>query len=152
MRGRPLLEVVVKVLRLTVVAVVAGCLSRVGVYPDSLNSLGFLRVAVNRGKDRVHSYVAGGYLKRERHLSSKRLQDVLHLSPEHRIMCPGHADVGDICRALRENPLVGGRDVRMSPKAETYPSVEIVAHCDFLAGGLCVDIDYYDLSFLSELG
>ena len=145
------LEVVVEVFGFAVVAVVCFGVGGFGVDPDSLDPLGLFGVAVDGDQDAVQSHVTRGDLEWERHLRSERFQDVLDAPAEDGIVRAGHADIGDICGAVGQNPLVGGNDVGVRAETETDPAVEVIAHCDFLAGRLGVEIDDYDLGVLLDL-
>jgi len=146
------LEVVIKVFGLAVVAVVDSRVFGICVDSDALDSLGLFRVAVHCNEDSVHFDIAGCYLERKRHLRPERLQDALDAATEHRIMGAGHADIGDIRGAFGQNPLVGGCDVGMRAETQARPAVEMIAHSDFFAGRLGVEIDDYNVGLLLELG
>ncbi len=66
-------------------------------------------------------------------------------------MGPGHADIGDICSTLGQNPLVGSSDMSMRAETQTHPAIEMIAHGDFFAGRLGVEIDDYDVGLLFDL-
>ncbi len=53
----------------------------------------------------------------------------------------GHPDVRDVGRPAREDPRVGGRDVRVRPDDGGDAAVQVPAHRDLLARGLGVHVD-----------
>ena len=61
------------------------------------------------------------------------LQDRFLLDPDHGIIRPGHPDIGDVSRALRQNRFVGGRDVRVRANHRRYAPVQIPAQGQFLS-------------------
>ena len=70
-----------------------------------------------------------------------RLQRLVLLHADHRIVVAGHADVGDEARAAGENAMVGARHMRVGADDEARPSVGEVAERPFLAGRLGVHVD-----------
>jgi len=144
-------EVVIEVFRPAVVAVVGCLIFGLSVDSDALDALGLFCAAVDSYQDCIHFHIAGGYLKRERHLRSKRLQDALDAPAEHGIVRTGHPDIGYIRGAFGHNSLVGGHDVSMSAETQADPAVEMIAHSDFFAGGFGVKVNDYDVGLLFEL-
>jgi hypothetical protein len=67
-------------------------------------------------------------------------------------MCTGHTDISNISCTFRQDSLIGSWDVGVGAEDATYPSIEMVTHCDFFAGGLGVEVNEYDIGFLFELG
>ncbi len=63
----------------------------------------------------------------------------------------GHADVGDVRRAARQDARVGGRDVRVRPDDRRRAAVEKPAERDLLARRLGVEVDEHVVDLAVEL-
>ena len=68
----------------------------------------------------------------------------LDLDADDRVVRARHADVGEIRRALRQNPLVGRLHVRVRADDGRDLAVEVPAHRDFLGRGFGVEVDEDD--------
>ena len=88
----------------------------------------------------IQARVAGGRLELRRHSGQKARQRRLALHADDRIVRPGHARVGHVGRAVREDSLIGRLHVRVRADDERDLAVEMPAHGDLLAGRLGVEI------------
>ena len=64
----------------------------------------------------------------------------LDVDADDRVVRPGHADVGQVGRALRQDPLVGRLHVRVRADDGGDLAVEVPAHRDLLGGRLGVEV------------
>ena len=74
----------------------------------------------------------------------KRPSAACDLDADDRIVRPGHADVGQVGGALRQDALVGGLHVRVRADDRRDLAVEVPAHRDLLRGRLGVEVDEDD--------
>ena len=68
------------------------------------------------------------------------------LDANHRVVRSGHADVGDVGRAVRQDALVGRLHVRVRADDDRDAAVEVPAHRDFLGRRLGVEVHEDDLA------
>ena len=74
--------------------------------------------------------VAGSNLRR--HAGEEAAERGLDGDADDRIVRSGHADVGDVRRAFRQDALVGGLHVRVGAEDRRDAAVEMPAHRQFL--------------------
>jgi len=61
-----------------------------------------------------------------------------------------HARVGDVCCTERQDPMIGGRNVRMGADHETDAAIAEIARGKFLAAGFAVKIQHDRVRYLSQ--
>src|SRR6266850_144798 len=86
-------------------------------------------------QDTVHLHVAGGNLEACRQAVQEFRDDTVAVHADHTAVRSGHANVGDVGRALGENVLVRRRDMRVRAHHRADAPIEIPAHRQFLAAG-----------------
>jgi hypothetical protein len=107
---------------------------------------------VDVDEDCVHLDVAFGYGEAGRHGVEETLHDALLLHADDGIVRAGHADVGDIGGAAREDVLVGGGDVGVRAEDDGNFSVEIPAHGLFFRCCFGVHIDEHHFDIARDFG
>lgn len=144
------LEMIVEMLGSAVVAVVNLRIGGFCAYFYSFDTFGLLRITVDGRQDCTDLNIAGCYLERIRHLRPERFENTLDSPTEHRIVRPGHSDIGDISGTFGKDFLIGRCNMSMCAETKADPAVEMIAHCDLLARGFGVEIDDYDVGLLSD--
>ena len=91
-------------------------------------------------------------LHAHRQAGEEALQDDVRLDADHRIVGPGHAAIGLVGRAARQDARVGGGHVGVRADHRGNAAVQVPAHGDLLAGDLGVKIDEPHLDRRVELG
>jgi hypothetical protein len=92
-----------------------------------------------------------GGLEPDRHLCQERLDRLLALDADHAAARAGHADVGDVGGAARQDPRVGGRHVCVGADDGGHPAVEQPAERDLLGGGLGVHVHEHVIDLWAQL-
>ena len=72
------------------------------------------------------------------------------LDADDAVVRAGHADIGEIGSAARQNLLVCGLDVRVRADDGGDLAVEVPAHRDFLGSGFRVEVDKDDARALAQ--
>src|SRR5262249_12123614 len=88
--------------------------------------------------------VTGSSFEARRHSAHKFLDNQFLLYSDHAVVWPGHADVGDVCRAFRKHDLIRRGNVRVGADHGSDAAIEVPAERDLLRCGLGVKIDKDD--------
>ena len=97
-------------------------------------AIGLDQHGVEAHRPRATSKRVGRWLQEAR-------QDGLDREADDRVARPGHADVADVGRPLRQQPCIGGGDVGVGADDRGHPAVEVPAHRVLLGGDLAVEVD-----------
>ena len=68
------------------------------------------------------------------------LYDAFGLDSKHAEIRSAHADVGDICRSLRQNTFVRRRHMRVRAEKDCHSSVEIMGECLLFGGRFRMEV------------
>src|ERR1700757_958316 len=93
---------------------------------------------------RVHLNIAGGYFETCRQAVQEFLDDAHTVHPDHAVMRPGHADIGDVRGAFGQHTLVGGGHMGMGADDGGDAAVEIPAESNLFASGLRVHVHQHE--------
>jgi len=85
--------------------------------------------------------VARGRLKARRHPAQKALNDQLFFHPDHTVVRPSHADIGDVSRAFGQDGFIGRGNMRVRAHNGSGAPVEVPAKGNFLRRSLGVKIN-----------
>ena len=108
------------------------------------------RIHLDQGP--AEANIIGGYVEWRRQIRCGGSQDRLNTPAENSAVRAGHADIADERGAIRQDLLIGGRNMRMRAEDGADPAIKIMAHEIFVGRGLGVHIDDHDPSLAIELG
>src|SRR5207253_824737 len=91
-------------------------------------------VVIGFNQDAIHLHVAGSHFEPRGQAIEELSDDAVAVHSNHAAMWPGHADVRDVRRALRQNMFIGGSHMRVRSDNHAHAPIQIPAHGDFLAG------------------
>ncbi len=100
-----------------------------------------------------HFGVTFGGLELARHSGEEAVEDKVGFDADDGVVGAGHADIGDVGCALREDAGVGGGDVGVGAEDGSDASVKIPAESDLFAGGFGMDVedDEFGLECVEDL-
>src|SRR5213594_3624145 len=109
-------------------------------YPQAFDREGLAYRRVHVEQHRRKDARAWGHLESARHLGEELLDGDLLLDPDHGLGRPDHADIGEVRRALGQDPLVGRLDVCVGSEHPGDFAIQVPAHGHLLGGRFGVHV------------
>src|ERR1700674_2457758 len=95
---------------------------------DSVDRCGSSGGTANGNQYGIECHGSWRHHKPVRDARAEALEDDVLVHPDAAVPRPDHADVRDVGRAARKDPVVGGRDVGMGSDQGARPAVEVPTH------------------------
>jgi hypothetical protein len=111
---------------------------------DAFDVVGAAGGPVTGNESGAHLWIALGGFELAGHAGEEAGDDLLFFYADDGVVGAGHAYVGLVRRAVGENALVSGWDVRVGAEQSGNAAVEIPAEGYFFAGGFTVEVQQDD--------